>query len=120
MDVGERYIAYASLDRAEPRMSHDGPVATDSLERRGTLTSVSAKEPVPQPDTNYTDQNWDPGGHRIFIRDNHLYGAVVASMNGVGDGHGDDSRADLDSHVNMPVVWYWCSCPCGPQQNLRS
>jgi hypothetical protein len=77
-------------------MSHVGPVATDSLERRGTLTSVSTREPVPQPDANYADQNWYPGGHRIFIRDNHLYGAVVAPMNGVVDGHGDESRTDLD------------------------
>jgi hypothetical protein len=60
-------------------MSHVGPVATDSLERRGALTSVSAREPLPQPDANYADQNWDPGGHRIF-------------------------RTDLDSHTNMPVV----------------
>jgi hypothetical protein len=73
-------------------MSHVGPEATDSFERRETLTSVSAKEPVPQPDANYADQNWDPGGHRIFIRDNHLYGAVVAPMNGVVDGHGDRLR----------------------------
>jgi hypothetical protein len=43
---------------------------------------------VPQPDANHADQNWDPGGDRIFIRDNHLYGAFVASMNGVGDGPG--------------------------------
>jgi hypothetical protein len=85
-------------------MSHVGPVATDSLERRGTPTSVSAGEPVPQPEANYADQNWDPGGHRIFIRDDHLYGAVVAYMNGVDDGPGEESRTDLDSHANMPVV----------------
>jgi hypothetical protein len=36
--------------------------------------------------------------------DNHLYGAIVASMNGAGDGPGDNSRTDLDSHANMPVV----------------
>jgi hypothetical protein len=85
-------------------MSHVGPAATDSLERRGTLTSVSAREHVPQPDANHADQNWNPGGGRIFIRDDHLYGAVVASMNGVDDGPGDESRTDLDSHANMPVV----------------
>jgi hypothetical protein len=85
-------------------MSHVGPVATDSLERRGTLASVSAREPVPQQHANHTDQNWDPGGGRIFIRDDHLYGAVVASMHGVDDGPGHESRTDLDSHANMPVV----------------
>jgi hypothetical protein len=76
-------------------------VATDSLERRGALTSVSAREPDPQPDA---DQNWDPGGGRIFIKDNHSYGAVVASMNGADDGPGENSRTDLDSHANIPVV----------------
>jgi hypothetical protein len=65
---------------------------------------VSAREPVPQPDANYADQKWDPGGDRIFIRDNHLYGAMVASMKGVGGGHGEESRTDLDSHANMSVV----------------
>jgi hypothetical protein len=34
-----------------------GPAATDSLERRGTMTSVSARERVPLPDANHTDQN---------------------------------------------------------------
>jgi hypothetical protein len=29
---------------------------------------------------------------------------MVASMNGVGDGHGEETRTDLDSHANMPVV----------------
>jgi hypothetical protein len=82
-------------------MSH---VATDFLERRGALTSVSAREPVPQLDATYADQNWDPGGHRIVIRDNHLYEAVVASVNGVGDGDGEESRTGLDSHANIPVV----------------
>jgi hypothetical protein len=33
----------------------------------GTLTNVSAREPVPQPDANYADQNWHPGGHLNFI-----------------------------------------------------
>jgi hypothetical protein len=65
---------------------------------------VPAREPVPQPDATYADQDWDPGGDRIFIRDNHLYGAIVASFNGVGDGPGEESRTDLDSHANMPVV----------------
>jgi hypothetical protein len=65
---------------------------------------VSAREPVQQPDANYADQNWDPGGDCIFIRNNHLYGAIVASLNGVGDGPGEESRTDLDSHANMPVV----------------
>jgi hypothetical protein len=65
---------------------------------------VSVREPVPQPDTNHADQNWDPRGGRIFIRDNHLYGAVLASMIGVGDGHREESRTDLDSHANMSVV----------------
>jgi hypothetical protein len=65
---------------------------------------VSAREPVPQPDANHADQNWDPGGDRIFIRNNHLYGAIVASMNDVDDGPGEESRTDLDSHANMPVV----------------
>jgi hypothetical protein len=59
---------------------------------------------VPQPGDNYADQKWDPVGDRIFIRDNHLYGAMVASMNGVGDRHGEESRIGLDSHANMPVV----------------
>jgi hypothetical protein len=80
------------------------PAATDSLERRCTLTSVSARKPVPQPDANHADQSWDPGGGRILIRDNHLYGTIVASMNGVGDGPGEESRTDLDSHANIPVV----------------
>jgi hypothetical protein len=65
---------------------------------------VPTREPVPQSDVNHADQNWDPEGGRIFIRDNHLYGAVVASMNGVGDGPGDESRIDLVSHANMPVA----------------
>jgi hypothetical protein len=34
-----------------------GPAATDSLERRGAMTSVSARERVPLPDANHTDQN---------------------------------------------------------------
>jgi hypothetical protein len=34
-----------------------GPAATDSLERRGTLSSVPAGERVPLPDANRTDQN---------------------------------------------------------------
>jgi hypothetical protein len=79
-----------------------GPAATDSLERRGTLTSVSTREPVPQPDVNHADQNWDPGGGHIFIRDNHLYGAVVASMNGVGDGPGDESISTLSAMPTCP------------------
>jgi hypothetical protein len=29
---------------------------------------------------------------------------IVAAMNGVGDGPGNESRTDLDSHANMPVV----------------
>jgi hypothetical protein len=62
---------------------------------------MSSREPVPQPDA---DQNWDPGGGRIFIRDSHLYGAVLAFMNGADDGPGENSRTDLDSHANMPVV----------------
>jgi hypothetical protein len=81
-----------------------GPAATNSLERRGTLTNASAREPVPQPDANHSHQNWDPGGGRIFIRDNHLRRAIVALMNGVGDGPGEESRTDLDSHATMPVV----------------
>jgi hypothetical protein len=59
---------------------------------------------VPQPYTNHADQNWDPGGGRIFIRDNHLYGAVVSSMEDVDDCPEDESRTDLDRHANMPVV----------------
>jgi hypothetical protein len=51
---------------------------------------VSAREPVPQSDANHADQNWDPGGGRIFIRDDHLYRAVLASMNGVDDGPGHE------------------------------
>jgi hypothetical protein len=31
--------------------------ATDSLERRGTMTRVPARERVPSPDANHTDQN---------------------------------------------------------------
>jgi hypothetical protein len=92
------------LKRAMNSKTCLSPAATESLERRGTLTSVSAREPVPQPDASYADQNWDLGGDRIFIRDNHLYGANVASINGVGDGPGEESRTDLDSHANMPVV----------------
>jgi hypothetical protein len=65
---------------------------------------VTAREPVPPPDANHADQNWDPGGDRIFIRNNHLYGAIVASMDGVDDGPGEESRTDLDSHANIPVV----------------
>ena len=59
---------------------------------------------MPQPEANHENQNWDPGGGRIFIRDNHLYAAIVSAMNGVGDNPGDESRTDLDSHANMPVV----------------
>jgi hypothetical protein len=59
---------------------------------------------VPQPDANHADHHWNPGGGRIFIRDNHLDGAIVASMNGFGDGPGDESRTHLDSHDNMRVV----------------
>jgi hypothetical protein len=33
-----------------------GPSATDSLERRGTMTCVPARERVPLPDANHTDQ----------------------------------------------------------------
>jgi hypothetical protein len=65
---------------------------------------VSTREPVPQPDAKHADQNWDPGGDRIFIRHNHLYGAIVASINGVDDGPAEESRTDLDSYANMPVV----------------
>jgi hypothetical protein len=59
---------------------------------------------VPQPDANHANQNWDPGGGRIFIRDNYLYAAIVAAMNGVGDGPGDETRTDMDSHANVPVL----------------
>jgi hypothetical protein len=68
------------------------------------VTSVSAREPLPQPDANHADQNWHPRGGRIFIRDNHLYGAAVASINGVDDGPGDESKLDVDSQADMPVV----------------
>jgi hypothetical protein len=40
----------------------------------------------------------------VFLSEDMVYGAVVAYMNGVGDGHGKESRTDLDSHANMPVV----------------
>jgi hypothetical protein len=75
-----------------------GPVATHSLERSGTMTSVSARQRVPLPDANHTDQNWDLGRGRILSEDT-VYGAVVAC-----GCHGKESRTDLDSHANMPVV----------------
>jgi hypothetical protein len=71
---------------------------------QSALTSVSAREPVPQPDASHANQNWDPRGGRIFFRENHLYETIVAAMNGVGDGPGNESRTDQDSHANMPVV----------------
>jgi hypothetical protein len=43
---------------------------------------------VAQPDANHDNQNWDPGGGRMFIRDNHLYEAIVAVVNDVGDDPG--------------------------------
>jgi hypothetical protein len=70
-----------------------GPVATDSLERRGTMTSVSTI-----PTRTGTSEE------AVFSSEDTVYGAVVARMNGVGDGHGEESRTDLDSHANMPVV----------------
>jgi hypothetical protein len=39
----------------------------------------------------------------VFLCEDTVYGAVVACMNGVGDGHAEESRTDLDSHANMPV-----------------
>jgi hypothetical protein len=43
-------------------------------------------------------------GEAVFLSEGTVWGAVVASMNGVGDGHGEESRTDLDSHANMPVT----------------
>jgi hypothetical protein len=40
----------------------------------------------------------------VFLFEDTVYGAVVASLNGGGGGHGKESRTDLDSHENMPVV----------------
>jgi hypothetical protein len=68
-----------------------GPAATDSLERRGKMTSVSARETVPQPDANHAEQKWDLGGSCIFIRRYSLWSSCCC-MNGVGDGHGEEPR----------------------------
>jgi hypothetical protein len=40
----------------------------------------------------------------VFLSEDVVYGAVVAYMNGVGDGHKKKSRTDLDSRANTPVV----------------
>ena len=67
---------------------------------------------VPQPDTAPT---WDPGG-LFTIRNTHMYSVIVSAMDAAvvaslgDDPMGDDeepgpeSRTDLDSHANMPVV----------------
>ena len=63
------------------------------------MSSVS----MPQPDAN---MNWDPGGITP-IRNNHLYLAIAAAntntMN-TDEGPNIESRTDLDSHANMPVI----------------
>jgi hypothetical protein len=40
----------------------------------------------------------------IFLSEDIVYGAIVAYVNGGSDGHGEESRTDLDSHANMPAV----------------
>jgi hypothetical protein len=65
---------------------------------------MSAREPVPQPDAKYADQNWDPGGDRISIRNNHLYGAMVASMNGVGDESFAEFRERFATNIELEIL----------------
>ena len=64
-----------------------------------SVSSVS----VPQPDAN---TNWDPGGN-IAISNTHLYSIIAASAAesmDADDAPETESRTDLDSHANMPVV----------------
>jgi hypothetical protein len=58
---------------------------------------------MPQPDEN---KEWDPGGD-FPLRDNHFYSMIVSAIDRMDDGDGGqdvESRTDLDSHANMPVV----------------
>ena len=61
-------------------------------------------ERAPEPDQYI---NWDPGGHTTIINA-HLYSVIASAVehNGVDDdeGPGPESRTDLDTHANMPVV----------------
>ena len=57
-----------------------------------------------QPDVK---QNWDPGGH-VAIKNTWLYNTINESLIAVADSDAkedeSESRTDLDSHANMPVV----------------
>ena len=56
-----------------------------------------------QPDYQLT---WDPGGY-ITIKSNRLYSITLAAADCTNDAMVDDSnesRTELDSHANMPVV----------------
>ena len=82
-------------------------MAPGFLERRGRLACLSASKPELQPDPNCT---WDPGGD-LVLKSTHLYNviasAVMASSTEAVEmepGSLDESRTDLDSHANMPVV----------------
>ena len=64
------------------------------------MSSVSG----PQPDAN---MNWDPGGNNMIIYNTHLYSVIAAAVaEPVEEVNAPevDSRTDLDSHANMPVV----------------
>ena len=63
------------------------------------MSSVS----VPQPDAN---MNWDPGGD-MTISNSHLCSLIAtahADEPELTAAPGVESRTDLDSHANMPVV----------------
>ena len=61
---------------------------------------------APQPDFQVLR---DPRGRKVTIRSNRLSALVSANetndlMMTLHDGAGDESRTELDSHGNMPVV----------------
>lgn len=61
---------------------------------------------VPQADANQT-QTWDPGTQATVttvIQDAHLHAVVVSANSGDQPTQTTESRTDLDSHANMPVV----------------
>lgn len=64
------------------------------------MASVS----VPKPGTT---QHWDPGGN-IIIQNNHMYSVISTAIERTSmdtdDCNENESRTDLDSHANMPVV----------------
>ena len=60
---------------------------------------------VSQPDAN---RRWDPGGAYCATPNAHVRSMIAAFIDEATDMQtgpdGDDSRTDLDSHANMPVV----------------